>query len=70
MGQGKGEQWGLKSIRGQTSKMESDSIKIHLWGDWVTQSIKSPTFDLGSGHDLTVVGSSPALGSVLGIKPA
>ena len=25
-------------------------------GTWVTQSVKSPTLDFGSGHDLTVHG--------------
>ena len=26
------------------------------WGAWVAQSVKHPTLDLGSGHDLTVHG--------------
>ena len=34
-------------------------------GAWVAQSINHPTLDFGSGHDLTVVSSSPASGSVL-----
>ena len=28
--------------------------KIVLRGAWVAQSVKPPTFDFGSGHDLTV----------------
>ena len=31
----------------------------------MAQSVKHPTLDFGSGHDLMVVGSSPASGSVL-----
>ena len=37
---------------------------------WVAQSIKCPTLDVGSGHDLTVVRSSPLLGSTLAMEPA
>ena len=32
--------------------------------------VKLPTLDFGSGHDLRVVSSSPALGSMLGMKTA
>ena len=35
-----------------------------------TQSVKYPTLNLGSGHDLTVVRQSPWLGSMLGVEPA
>ena len=34
-------------------------------GAWVAQSAEHPPLDFGSGHDLMVEGSSPALGSVL-----
>ena len=34
-------------------------------GTWVAQSVERPTLDFGSGHDLTVIRSSPASGSVL-----
>ena len=34
-------------------------------GAWVAQLVKHLTLDFGSGHDLMVVGWSPALGSVL-----
>ena len=37
-------------------------------GVWVAQSIKHPALDLSSRLDLRVVDSSPALGSVLGMK--
>ena len=33
----------------------------------MAQSIKHPTLDLGSGHDLMVVGLSPVSGSTLGM---
>ena len=36
----------------------------------MAQSVKYPALDLGSGHDLTVVGSSSASGSVLSVEPA
>ena len=32
---------------------------------WVAQSVKHKTLDIGSSHDLTVAGSSPASGSTL-----
>ena len=31
--------------------------------------VERPTLDLGSGHGLTVVGSSPVLGSALSVEP-
>ena len=34
-------------------------------GAWVAESVKCPTLDFGSGHDLKVVRSSPKLGSAL-----
>ena len=39
-------------------------------GPWVAQSVKHPTLDSGSGHDLRVVRSSPVLGFTLGMEPA
>jgi len=38
-------------------------------GLWVAQSVKHPTLDFGSGHDLGVLRSSPASGSALGVDP-
>jgi len=35
-------------------------------GAWVAQSVKCPTLDFRSGHDLRVVRSSPVSGSTLG----
>ena len=29
----------------------------HFWSTWVAQSVKHPTFDFGSGHDVMVHGS-------------
>ena len=38
--------------------------KFALGGSaWVAQSVECQSLDFGSGHDLRVVGSSPALGS-------
>ena len=36
----------------------------------MAQSVKCPTLDFGSGHDLRVLGSSPTLGSMLGMESA
>ena len=35
----------------------------------VAQSVKHLTLDFNSGHDLRVLKSSPALGSMLGMEP-
>ena len=35
----------------------------------MTQWVKCPTLDLGSGLDFSVVSSSPASGSTLGMEP-
>ena len=39
-------------------------------GAWIAQSVEHPTLDFGSGHDLSVVGSSPKWGFVLRVEPA
>ena len=39
-------------------------------GPQVAQLVKYPTLDFGSGHDLQIVTSVPALGSALGLEPA
>ena len=31
------------------------------WGAWVAQSVKYPTLDFGSGHDLTVHETEPCI---------
>uniref|UniRef100_A0A452QJC0 SLP adaptor and CSK interacting membrane protein n=1 Tax=Ursus americanus TaxID=9643 RepID=A0A452QJC0_URSAM len=41
----------------------------HL-GSLGAQSVKHPTFDFSSGHDLGVLGSSPTLGSLLNVESA
>ena len=40
---------------------------LHLGGTWVAQSVKQPTLDFSSGHDLTVqfVSLSSTSGSAL-----
>ena len=43
--------------------------KATAWGAWVALSVKDLTLDFGSGHDPRVVGSSPAMGSVLSVEP-
>lgn len=41
-------------------------LKNFIWGGiWVAQLVKCPNLDMGSDHDLRVMGSSPALGSML-----
>ena len=49
-------------------KAYSSSNYKYLQGRLVAQSVKHLTLDLSSGHDLTIVSSSPTLGSMLGIK--
>lgn len=39
-------------------------------GAWSAQSVKCLSLDCGSGHDLTIVRSSPAFGSAPGMGPA
>ena len=39
-------------------------------GAWVAQLVKGPILDFGSGHDLTVKGSSPTSGFELSVEPA
>ena len=39
-------------------------------GAWVAWSVKRLTLDLGSGHDVTVMGSSPTSGSALSMEPS
>ena len=38
---------------------------LHFRGTWVAQVVKRRTLDFSSGHDLTVRGIEPTLGSVL-----
>ena len=40
------------------------------WGAWVTQLFGPLTLDFGLGHDLSVAGSRPMLGSTLGVESA
>ena len=39
--------------------------KVTNRGVWVAQLVKHPTFDFGSGHDLTVREIEPRISSVL-----
>ena len=41
------------------------SVKINDGGTWVAQSVEGLTLDIGTGHDLVVMRSGPALGSAL-----
>ena len=54
---------------GQTTvyKVENSMFLACLGG---SVGIEHLTLDFGSGHDPTVVGSSPESGSALGIEPA
>ena len=52
-------------------RLSFTSIKLAMIkGAWVAQSVKRPTLDLASDHDLVVLRSSLGLGSTLGEEPA
>ena len=40
----------------------NDNEDMTYWGDWVSQLVKRPTLDFGSGHDFTVHEFKPHLG--------
>ena len=44
--------------------------KKKVRGAWVTELVKSLTLAFSSGHDPSVVGSSPTSGSLLSVEPA
>ena len=44
--------------------------KVLTRGTWVAQPGKRLALDIGSGHDLTVMRSSPESGLVLSVEPA
>ena len=46
------------------------ATKNLLQGTWVAQSVGRLTLDFGSGHDLTVVGSSPVSASTRSMESA
>ena len=46
------------------------TIIKNVWGTWVAQFVKHPALDFGSGHDLTVIRSSPVLQSMPSVEPA
>ena len=52
------------------SYAEKVKIRIQRRDAWVAQSVKHPTLDLGSGHDLMVVRLSCVSGSMLSVEPA
>ena len=46
-------------------------LELYAFKDaWVAQSVKYPTLDFGSGHDLSVMRLSPARGSAFSEEPA
>jgi len=45
------------------------SNRTFFWGAWVAWSVKRPTLDFGSGHDLGVVRWSSTLGFTHGMEP-
>ena len=59
-----------KNISNLTNYPLKEYLILGGEGTWVAQLLRRPTLDFSSGHDLTVVRSSPALGSVLGTEPA
>ena len=46
-------------------KAHRGGLRTESWGIWAAQLVKCLTLDFSSGHDLRVVKSSPASGSVL-----
>ena len=58
-----------KYFYGRTNKLKSKRL-VKFRGAWMAQSIEHLTLDFSSGHDLTVMGWSLPLGSVLNMKPA
>ena len=55
---------------GPTTSEELRSLLNFFRDTWVAQSVKRPTLDFGSGHDLMVMRSSPMSGSILGMELA
>ena len=47
-----------------------ENLKRVEVGGLGAQSVKLPTLDFGSGHNLRVMRLSPALGSTLDVEPA
>ena len=45
--------------------VDGSTKKSKRTGTWMAQSVKYPTLDFSSGHDLRVLGLSPTLGSAL-----
>ena len=65
----------FNSFAHQKALMRCNSHNIQLiylkcisWDTLVAQSVKHPTLDLSSGLDLRIMGSSPTLGSTLGME--
>ena len=48
---------GIELHQGPTGKFK----RHYTWGAWVAQSVKCPTLDFGSGHDLTVHEFQPCI---------
>ena len=45
-----------------------DAEDTAVGGAWVARSVKHPTLDFGSGHDLRIMGLNPTFGSALGME--
>ena len=52
------------------SKQRIPKLKKQTGGAWMAWSVKRATLGFGSGRELGVVGSSPALGSALSVESA
>ena len=57
----------LESARHHSRKTVIKKTKMtsHPWGTWVAQLVKRLTLDFNSGHDISVLGLSLKLGSLL-----
>ena len=51
-------------------KLPKSNSKPIFWDSWVVQSVRHPTIDSGSGHDLRVVRLSPTSGYPLSTETA
>ena len=63
--EGGGRPWRkVSTVKEKSATLVKDG-KADFRGSWVAQSVGRPPLDFGSGHDVTVLNSSPASGSAL-----
>ena len=62
--------WEAVWVGGQVGEVGSWVSHVGFGGSWVVRSLKRPTLDFGSGHDLRVMTCKSVSGSVLSVKSA